>query len=56
MVCTNADGQVVREGNWIIADEDGVFYWPAGEVPEFLQRAEAKRAQDEARLARLLTG
>lgn len=46
-------GQLVREGDWIVADEDGVVCWPAGEVPELLARAAAKQAQDEERLARL---
>lgn len=46
-------GQVVREGDWIIADEDGVVCWPAAEVEELVSRAEAKKTQDEARLARL---
>lgn len=46
-------GQVIREGDWIIADEDGVVCWPAAEVGELVARAEAKKTQDEARLARL---
>lgn len=48
-------GQVVREGDWLVADEDGVVCWPQTEVEELVARAEAKKAQDEARLARLST-
>ena len=47
-------GTVVREGDLIIADEDGVVVWPSERIAELLARAEAKLRQDNARLAQLL--
>lgn len=47
-------GQVIREGDWLIADEDGSVVWPAGDVETLLEAATRKRDQDDERLARLI--
>jgi 4-hydroxy-4-methyl-2-oxoglutarate aldolase len=46
-------GVVVRDGDLIIADEDGVVIWPKEQIDALLGKADAKRQQDNARLARL---
>lgn len=46
-------GVVIREGDLVIADDDGVTVWPAERVDGLLRRAEEKLQQDNARLARL---
>ena len=46
-------GVVIREGDLVIADDDGVVVWPAERVSDLLRKAEAKLQQDNARLARL---
>ncbi len=46
-------GTVIREGDLIIADDDGVVVWPRERVSDLLVKAEAKLQQDNARLARL---
>lgn len=44
---------VIRDGDLIIADEDGIVVWPQEHIDELLSKAEAKLQQDNARLARL---
>ncbi len=46
-------GVVIRDGDLVIADDDGVVIWPQERVEALLVRAEAKLQQDNARLARL---
>jgi 4-hydroxy-4-methyl-2-oxoglutarate aldolase len=46
-------GTIVRDGDLVIADDDGVVIWPQERVDELLIRAEAKLQQDNARMARL---
>ena len=47
-------GIVIRDGDLVIADDDGVVIWPQEGIQELLDKADAKRQQDDARLARLL--
>ena len=46
-------GTVIRDGDLVIADDDGVVIWPQERIDELLTRAQAKLQQDNARLARL---
>lgn len=46
-------GTLIRDGDLVIADDDGVVIWPRERIGELLVRAEAKLEQDNARLARL---
>lgn len=46
-------GTVIRDGDLVIADDDGVVIWPQERIEELLVKAEAKLQQDNARLARL---
>lgn len=46
-------GTVIRDGDLVIADDDGVVIWPQEHIAELLTRAEAKFQQDNTRLARL---
>ena len=46
-------GVVVRDGDVVVADDDGVVVWPAAQTDELLAKADAKRAADEERLRRL---
>jgi 4-hydroxy-4-methyl-2-oxoglutarate aldolase len=46
-------GVVVRDGDLVIADEDGVVIWPKEQIDALLGKADAKRQQDNARLAQL---
>lgn len=46
-------GTVIRDGDLIVADDDGVVVWPQERISELLVKAEAKLHQDNARLARL---
>jgi regulator of RNase E activity RraA len=46
-------GVVVRDGDLVIADEDGVVIWPKEHIDALLGKADVKRQQDNARLARL---
>lgn len=46
-------GALVRDGDLVIADDDGVVIWPAADYQELLGRAQAKLDSDNARLARL---
>jgi regulator of RNase E activity RraA len=46
-------GVVIRDGDLVIADDDGVVIWPQERVEALLVRAEAKWQQDNVRLAHL---
>ncbi len=46
-------GALVRAGDWVIADDDGVVIWPQAEGPALLVRAQEKRAADDVRLTHL---
>src|SRR5438132_8056425 len=46
-------GILIRDGDLVIADEDGVVLWPQEQITTLLGKADAKRQQDDARLARL---
>jgi len=43
-------GVVVRDGDLVVADADGVVVWPAAKYDEYLAKAEAKRRADESRV------
>src|SRR5947209_7082022 len=49
-------GILIRDGDLVIADEDGVVIWPKEQIESLLEKADAKRRQDDARLARLQQG
>jgi 4-hydroxy-4-methyl-2-oxoglutarate aldolase len=49
-------GILIRDGDLVIADEDGVVIWPQEQITTLLDKADAKRQQDDARLARLQQG
>lgn len=42
---------VVRDGDLVIADDDGVVIWPQEQIEALLARAEARLKQDNIRLA-----
>ncbi len=46
-------GTVIRDGDLVIADEDGVVIWPKEHIADLLVKAQAKLQQDNARLARI---
>jgi 4-hydroxy-4-methyl-2-oxoglutarate aldolase len=46
-------GILIRDGDLVIADEDGVVIWPKEQIDSLLSKADAKRQQDNTRLARL---
>lgn len=46
-------GVVVRDGDLVVADDDGVVVWPAADVTGLLELADRKRAADEERLRAL---
>jgi regulator of RNase E activity RraA len=46
-------GKVIRDGDLVIADDDGVVIWPQERVAEFLVKAETRLKQDNERLALL---
>ena len=46
-------GILIRDGDLVIADEDGVVIWPEEQIDSLLSKADAKRQQDNTRLARL---
>ena len=46
-------GILIRDGDLVIADDDGVVVWPKEQIDALLVKADAKRQQDNARLARL---
>lgn len=47
-------GVAVRDGDLVIADDDGVVIWPQERISELLVKAEAKLQYDHERLERLL--
>jgi 4-hydroxy-4-methyl-2-oxoglutarate aldolase len=49
-------GVVVRDGDLVIADDDGVVVWRADEVAALLEKADAKRVADDERLAAITQG
>ncbi|HUE76277.1 MAG TPA: RraA family protein [Chloroflexota bacterium] len=49
-------GAVVRDGDLVIADDDGIVVWPRENVTELVERARARLESDNARLARLRAG
>jgi 4-hydroxy-4-methyl-2-oxoglutarate aldolase len=49
-------GILIRDGDLVIADEDGVVVWPNEQIDALLVKADAKRQQDNARLAQLQQG
>ena len=46
-------GILVRDGDLVIADEDGVVIWPQEQIDALLGKASAELQEDNARLARL---
>lgn len=46
-------GVVIRDGDLVIADDDGVVIWPQERIDELLTRAEAKFQLDNKRMALL---
>ena len=50
------DGTIIRDGDLVIADEDGVVIWPKEHIHDLLARAQAKLQEDNARLAQLQEG
>ncbi|MGI9059705.1 MAG: RraA family protein [Ktedonobacteraceae bacterium] len=46
-------GTVIRDGDLVIADDDGVVIWPRERINELLTKAEARLQQDNTRLAQL---
>jgi regulator of RNase E activity RraA len=46
-------GTIIRDGDLVIADEDGVVIWPMEQIDELLARAQAKLQEDNARLVQL---
>lgn len=46
---------LIREGDWVIADGDGVVVWPKEEIDQLIGKAKAKLEADQARLERLLS-
>ena len=49
-------GTIIRDGDLVIADEDGVVIWPKEHIDDLLTRASVKLEQDNARLAELQEG
>lgn len=45
---------LVRDGDLVIADDDGVVVWPEENIEKLLVKAKEKLDKDNARLARLL--
>ena len=46
-------GALVRDGDIVIADDDGVVVWPRQDVAELIAKADARRQADALRLARI---
>jgi 4-hydroxy-4-methyl-2-oxoglutarate aldolase len=46
-------GTLIRDGDLVIADDDGVVIWPQERLDELLAKAQAKLQDDNQRLARL---
>ena len=49
-------GTIIRDGDLVIADEDGVVIWPKEHIDDLLTKAQAKLQQDNARLVQLQEG
>jgi 4-hydroxy-4-methyl-2-oxoglutarate aldolase len=49
-------GTLIRDGDLVIADDDGVVIWPKEQIDDLLIKAESRLQQDNARLARLQQG
>jgi 4-hydroxy-4-methyl-2-oxoglutarate aldolase len=45
---------LIRDGDLVIADDDGLVVWPKENIEKLLEKAKAKLDKDNARLARLL--
>ncbi|HEX9130772.1 MAG TPA: RraA family protein [Ktedonobacteraceae bacterium] len=43
-------GTIIRDGDLVIADEDGVVIWPKEHIDDLLIRAKTRLQQDDARL------
>jgi len=43
----------VRDGDIVIADDDGIVVWPREQVAELIARADVRRTSDEERLAKI---
>ena len=50
------DGTIIRDGDLVIADEDGVVIWPMEHIDDLLARAQAKLQEDNARMVQLQEG
>jgi 4-hydroxy-4-methyl-2-oxoglutarate aldolase len=46
-------GIIIRDGDLVIADDDGVVIWPQEQIDELLIKAEARLQSDNQRLAQL---
>jgi 4-hydroxy-4-methyl-2-oxoglutarate aldolase len=46
-------GAVVRDGDIVIADDDGIVVWPQEEIAELIAKADLRRRADEERLAKI---
>jgi len=46
-------GTIIRDGDLVIADDDGVVIWPQERINELLTKADTKLQQDNIRLAQL---
>jgi regulator of RNase E activity RraA len=46
-------GALVRDGDLVIADDDGIVVWPSEEIADLTAKADARRASDEERLAKI---
>jgi regulator of RNase E activity RraA len=46
-------GALVRDGDIVIADDDGIVVWPQERIDELVEKAAARRASDEERLAKI---
>lgn len=46
-------GVLVRDGDLVVADDDGVVVWPAADVARLVETADGKRRADDERSARL---
>jgi 4-hydroxy-4-methyl-2-oxoglutarate aldolase len=47
------DGTIIRDGDLVIADEDGVVIWPKELIDDLLTKAQAKLQHDNDRLVQL---
>jgi regulator of RNase E activity RraA len=49
-------GTIIRDGDLVIADDDGVVIWPMEHIDDLLARAQVKLQVDNARLVQLQEG